>query len=91
MAVTPARSARSGRFGSYQASGWTTRISALCRHSRGVRSMVQATMEMINTTSPTLNQAELNTWNSCRRSSRFTVPVPRTGSYNAWSLSISFA
>ena len=33
-------------------------VGATARHSRGVRSMVQATIERIRTTSPTLNQAE---------------------------------
>ena len=33
-------------------------MSATARHSRGVRSMVQATIERIRTTRPTLNQVE---------------------------------
>ena len=53
--------------------------------------MVQATIEMIRTTSPMLNHVELNTWNSCSRSSTSTTPVPSTGSYSAWSRLISFA
>ena len=36
--------------------------------------MVQATIDRIRTTSPMLNQIELNTWNSCSRSSASTTP-----------------
>ena len=38
--------------------------------------MVHATMDRISTTSPTLNQIELNTRNSWSCSSVFTTPVP---------------
>ncbi len=66
-------------------------MSAPARHRRGVRSIVQATIERISTTRPTLNHVELNTWNSWSCSSALTTPTPSTGSYVWWSLSISFA
>ena len=42
--------------------------------------MVQATIDRIRTTSPMLNQIELNTWNSWSRSSASTTPVVSDGS-----------
>ena len=42
--------------------------------------MVQATIDRIRTTSPMLNQIELNTRNSCSRSSASTTPVVSVGS-----------
>ncbi len=51
-------------------------MSADWRHSRGSRSIVHATIDRISTTSPMLNQTELNTRNSCSCSSALTTPVP---------------
>ena len=52
--------------------------------------MVQATIEMIRTTSPMLNHVELKTWNSWSRSSVSTTPVVSDPSYRSWSFAISF-
>ena len=53
--------------------------------------MVQATIEMIRTTSPTLNHVELKTWNSWSRSSASTTPVPSDRVVGAVEPAISFA
>ena len=66
--------ARSGRRGSKNGSGWSTRISETPRHSRGVRSRVQTTIEMTRTTSPALNHGERKMAKRRERSSTSTTP-----------------
>ena len=56
--------ARSGSRGSKYGSGWATRMSLTPRHSLGVRSSVQTTIEMTSTTSAALNHGERKTENS---------------------------
>ena len=65
---TPAIAARSGRSGSKNGSGWATRTSLTPRHSRGVRSSVQITIDTISTTSAPLNQGERKIVNTHSRS-----------------------
>ena len=72
----PAIAARSGSFGSKNGSGWMTRISDDSFQRRGSRLIVHATMEMTMIASPALNHVDLNTWNSCSRSSASTTATP---------------
>ena len=72
--------ARSGRTGSKNGSGWTTRMSVAWRHSRGVRLSVQATIEISSRTRLALNHTELNTLKTWRRSRNSTAAAPISGS-----------
>ena len=67
-AGTPAIAARSGSRGSKYGSGWATRTSLTPRHSRGVRSSVQTTIDTTSTTSAALNHGERKTENTDSRS-----------------------
>ena len=51
-------------------------MSRDCRHSRGVRSSVQQTIEIVRTTSAALNHHELKTWKTWARSSSPTRARP---------------
>ena len=79
-ADTPDISARSGSRGSKYGSGWATRISETPRHSLGVRSSVQTTIEMTRIVSPALNQIERNIAKTLSRSRTSTIAAPSTGS-----------
>ncbi len=82
-AGTASIAARSGRIGSKNGSGWSTRMSLTPRHSRGVRSSVQTTIDRIRTTSAALNHGERKIVNTDNRSSASTTPAPNSGSYRA--------
>ena len=74
--ATPSIAARSGSRGSKYGSGWATRMSLTPRHSLGVRSSVQTTIEMTSTTSAALNHGERKTENSESRSITSTTAAP---------------
>ncbi len=79
-AATPVIAARSGSRGSKYGSGWSTRMSATPRHSLGVRSRVQTTIEITSRVSPALNQIERKMLKTDSRSRISTIAAPMTGS-----------
>jgi hypothetical protein len=57
-----------------------TRISAAPRHSFGVRSSVQTTIETTRTISPIVNHVDEKMWKTWSRSIASTRPRPNTAS-----------
>ncbi len=90
-AATSVIAARSGSRGSKNGSGWATRTVDTSRHSFGVRSSVQITMEVTSTTRPIPKMPDLKMPNAPSRSRTLTMPGPSTGSYRTWMASIAVA
>ena len=79
-AATPVIAARSGRLGSKNGSGWTTRTSDTPRHSRGVRSSVQTTIEMTSTISADAEPRRAEDRERPEPLEHVDDPGPKTGS-----------
>ena len=87
-ASTPVTTARSGRIGSKNGSGWTIRISDDVRHSLGVRFRVHTMIEVTSRIRSRLNHQAEKMLKICSRSRIATIPDPSAGSYLAWMISI---